>query len=221
MFPNRMAPGLNAVWMYGTIIHAETAGLRSYGACCRAAKCRQTVPKANRVVLLHHASSLLLGDNANRFPRHTTKRRCIPRQNQLRDWRRVHVKTIGLLGTRFTMEERFYRGRLEDRHGLTVLVPSDEDRECVHHIIYHELCQGQILKASELEYRRVVSDLVARGCEGVILGCTEIGLLLVPADAQVPLFDTAEIHAERAALYALREDAFPVTVSTFAAGGLS
>ena len=120
--------------------------------------------------------------------------------------REAGLTRIGLLGTRFTMEEQFYRGRLEDCHGLTVLAPSDEDRKCVHRGIYDELCQGQILKASGLEYRRVVSDLVARGCEGVILGCTEIGLLLVPADAQVPLFDTAEIHAERAALYALRED---------------
>ncbi len=114
---------------------------------------------------------------------------------------------VGLLGTRFTMEQEFYRGRLEERHGLKVVVPSEPDRESVHRIIYDELCRGQILEASRSEYRRVVLDLVARGCEGVVLGCTEIGLLLRPSDAPVPLFDTAEIHAEKAASYALGEEA--------------
>jgi aspartate racemase len=114
---------------------------------------------------------------------------------------------VGLLGTRFTMEQEFYRGRLEERHGLKVVVPPERDRESVHRIIYEELCRGQILEISRSEYRRIVSDLVARGCEGVVLGCTEIGLLLQPSDAPVPLFDTAEIHAERAALYALGNEA--------------
>jgi aspartate racemase len=112
---------------------------------------------------------------------------------------------IGLLGTRFTMEQEFYRGRLEERHGLKVIVPSEPDRESIHRIIYEELCRGQVLEASRSEYRRIVSGLVARGCEGVVLGCTEIGLLLRPPDASVPLFDTAEIHAEKAAFYALDE----------------
>jgi len=103
------------------------------------------------------------------------------------------------------MEQEFYRGRLEERYGLEVLVPSEEDRESVHRIIYGELCRGQILETSRSEYRRVVSDFAARGCEGVILGCTEVGLLLRSSDAQVPLFDTAQIHAEEAALYALGE----------------
>ena len=115
---------------------------------------------------------------------------------------------VGLLGTRFTMEQEFYRGRLEERHGLKVMVPPEPDRESVHRIIFEELCRGQIQEASRSEYRRVVSGLVARGCEGVVLGCTEIGLLLRPSDAPVPLFDTAEIHAEKAALYALGEEAF-------------
>jgi len=114
---------------------------------------------------------------------------------------------IGLLGTRFTMEQEFYRGRLEERHGLKVVVPSERDRESVHRIIYEELCRGQILETSRSEYRRIVSDLVSRGCDGVVLGCTEIGLLLRPSDAPVPLFDTAEIHAERAAFYALGKEA--------------
>jgi aspartate racemase len=113
---------------------------------------------------------------------------------------------VGLLGTRFTMEQDFYRGRLEERHGLEVVVPSERDRESVHRIIFEELCRGQVLESSRSEYRRIISDLVAAGCEGVVLGCTEIGLLLQPSDASVPLFDTAEIHAKKAAIYALDEE---------------
>jgi aspartate racemase len=110
---------------------------------------------------------------------------------------------VGLLGTRFTMEEDFYRGRLEWRHGLSVLTPPAAERELVHRVIYGELCLGSALDGSRAAFQQVVSGLVARGAEGVILGCTEIGLLLKPGDAPVPLFDTASIHAEAAALHAL------------------
>jgi aspartate racemase len=113
------------------------------------------------------------------------------------------IRRVGLLGTRFTMEEPFYRGRLEERHGLEVLVPTAADRARVHQVIYEELVLGRILDGSREEYRRIVADLVASGAEGVILGCTEIGLLLKPGDATVPLFDTALIHAEAAAAFAL------------------
>jgi aspartate racemase len=113
------------------------------------------------------------------------------------------VRRVGLLGTRFTMEEEFYRGRLESRHGLEVLVPAAEERAMVHRVIYDELCRGTVLENSRAAYRQVVSGLIRQGAEGVILGCTEIGLLLRPRDADVTLFDTAEIHAEEAALYAL------------------
>ncbi len=113
------------------------------------------------------------------------------------------VRRVGLLGTRFTMEEEFYRGRLESRHGLEVLVPAAEERAMVHRVIYDELCRGKVLENSRAAYRQVVSGLIRQGAEGVILGCTEIGLLLRPPDADVMLFDTAEIHAEEAALYAL------------------
>lgn len=113
------------------------------------------------------------------------------------------LRRMGLLGTRFTMEEEFYRGRLEGRHGLEMLVPPAEERATVHRIIYDELCHGRVLEQSRLLYQRVVSGLIQRGAEGVILGCTEIGLLLRPEDAEIPLFDTAEIHAEEAARYAL------------------
>ncbi len=110
---------------------------------------------------------------------------------------------VGLLGTRFTMEERFYRGRLEQRHGLEVVVPPEPDRVAVHRVIYEELVRGRILDESREVYRGIVENLVGTGAEGVILGCTEIGLLLKPGDVSVPLFDTALIHAEAAAALAL------------------
>jgi aspartate racemase len=114
------------------------------------------------------------------------------------------LEKVGLLGTRFTMEEDFYRGRLEEEHGLRVLVPGSADREIAHRVIYDELVLGKILDTSRREYQRVVQKLTDQGAEGVILGCTEIGLLLKPGDAQVPLFDTAVIHAEEAARWALK-----------------
>jgi len=112
---------------------------------------------------------------------------------------------VGLLGTKFTMEEDFYRGRLESRHGRSVLTPPADQRALVHGVIYHELCLGHVREESRRAFQSVVNDLVAREVQGVILGCTEIGLLLRPEDATVPLFDTATIHAEAAALYALDE----------------
>lgn len=112
-------------------------------------------------------------------------------------------RRVGLLGTRFTMEQDFYRGRLESRHGLEVVVPGASDREEVDRIIYEELCRGRIVPESRSEYRGIVAALVARGSQGIVLGCTEIGMLLQPSDAPVPLFDTARIHAEAAAALAL------------------
>jgi aspartate racemase len=116
------------------------------------------------------------------------------------------IGKIGLLGTRFTMEEPFYRGRLEELHGLEVLVPEDEDRGAVHRVIYEELVLGKVLPESREEYRGIVAKLDARGAEGVILGCTEIGLLLSQEDTSLPLFDTARIHAEAAAKLAVDLD---------------
>jgi aspartate racemase len=113
------------------------------------------------------------------------------------------VGQVGLLGTRFTMEEDFYRGRLESRHGLAVLTPPADARTVVHGVIYKELCLGTVRGDSRTAFRHIVADLVERGAEGVILGCTEIGLLLRQEDAPVPLFDTATIHAEAAAAFAL------------------
>lgn len=110
---------------------------------------------------------------------------------------------IALLGTRFTMEQDFYSGRLRE-HGLDVLVPTPEQQAQVHRIIYEELCRGQILDASREVYREIMADLVGRGAQGIILGCTEIGLLVGPADTTVPTFDTTRIHAEAAADWALQ-----------------
>jgi aspartate racemase len=115
--------------------------------------------------------------------------------------------TVGLLGTSFTMEQDFYRGRLEGRFGLTVHVPEASSRKLVHEVIYSELCRGITSESSRKGFQRVVCELVAMGAEAVILGCTEIGLLLRPGDVSVPLFDTAALHGEAAASFALDEGA--------------
>jgi aspartate racemase len=116
------------------------------------------------------------------------------------------LRTVGLLGTRFTMEEAFYKGRLE-RHGLRVAVPPASDRALVDRVIYEELCRGRILESSRRDYCRIVSDLAGRGSEAIILGCTEIGLLLRRCDVPLPLFDTTLIHARAAVVHALEENA--------------
>ncbi len=114
-------------------------------------------------------------------------------------------RTVGLLGTAFTMEQDFYKGRLADRHGLEVLVPGDGDRALVHRVIYEELVRGQAKPSSRQAYREVIARLVERGAEAVILGCTEIMLLVTPEDSAVPLFDTTTLHAEAAVDLALAD----------------
>lgn len=117
--------------------------------------------------------------------------------------RSAGIRRIGLLGTRFTMEQDFYRGRLESAHGLQVLVPDDAERTIVHEVIYNELCLGVINESSRVAYRDIIRRLVAQGAEGIILGCTEIGMLVSPADSPVPVFDTTAIHASGAVEYCL------------------
>ncbi|HYI13116.1 MAG TPA: aspartate/glutamate racemase family protein [Thermoanaerobaculia bacterium] len=117
---------------------------------------------------------------------------------------RSGARTAGLLGTRFTMEKDFYRKRLEEA-GLQVLVPGEVDRAEVHRVIYEELCLGRTEESSRTTYRRVIDDLVARGADAIIFGCTEIGLLVAQADSRVPVFDTTVIHAEAAAHRAMTE----------------
>ena len=113
------------------------------------------------------------------------------------------LRTVGLLGTRFTMEQDFYRDRLVEQHDLTVIIPDLADREIVNRVIYEELCQGEARVESRAQYREIMQRLVDAGAEGIILGCTEIALLVKPEDAPVPLFDTTSLHARSAALWAL------------------
>jgi len=114
------------------------------------------------------------------------------------------IQTIGLLGTRYTMEQDFYRGRLSDVFGIQVITPSEADRAIVNQVIYDELCLGVSNDDSRLHYRRIMADLVARGAQGIILGCTEITLLVDQSDSTVPVFDTTRIHAEAAVDVALQ-----------------
>ncbi|MDU0814125.1 aspartate/glutamate racemase family protein [Bacillus siamensis] len=110
---------------------------------------------------------------------------------------RQGIRSVGLLGTKYTMEQDFYKSRIES-HNINVIVPSDEEREVINHIIYQELCLGEIKQSSKTMYKKIISHLVDRGAEGIILGCTEIGLLVKAEDSEVPLFDTAFIHAQTA-----------------------
>lgn len=113
------------------------------------------------------------------------------------------LKKVALLGTRFTMEQDFYKGRLTDKHQLGVVVPNNDDMNLVHKIIYQELCLGNIKDASRKEYLRIIEALIQQGAEGIILGCTEIPLLIKQADVAVPVFDTTTIHAETAVMKAI------------------
>ncbi|MCG8156940.1 aspartate/glutamate racemase family protein [Brenneria goodwinii] len=113
------------------------------------------------------------------------------------------MKKVGLLGTRYTMEQDFYRQRIRDRYGIDVIIPDSAGRETVNRVIYEELCQGKIDAGSRQAYREIITQLERQGAEGIILGCTEIPLLLSADDANVPLFDTTTLHAIAAAKYAL------------------
>jgi len=117
--------------------------------------------------------------------------------------RALGMKTVGLLGTRFTMEEDFYRGRLQNKHNLNVIIPEEAQRELVHRVIYEELVKGEIRADSRNAFKEVIMRLKARGAQGVILGCTEIPLLIQQEDVDLPVFDTTHIHAEAAVDWAL------------------
>ncbi|MFT5720570.1 MAG: aspartate racemase [Motiliproteus sp.] len=108
------------------------------------------------------------------------------------------VKTVGLLGTAFTMEQEFYKGRLQEQYGLEVLVPDASDQQIVHDIIYNELCVGKVQSNSKLEYLRIINELAEQGAEAIILGCTEISMLVTQSDTTVALYDTTQIHADKA-----------------------
>ena len=121
------------------------------------------------------------------------------------DIRTMGLRKAGLLGTKFTMEESFYKERLMEKHGLEVIVPAEDERHVVNRVIYNELCRGQAKSSSKEAYLSIMQNLVANGAEGIILGCTEIGLLVDQKDIQIPLFDTTKIHAKAAARFALKE----------------
>ncbi len=108
-----------------------------------------------------------------------------------------------LLGTRFTMEQDFYKGRLENKHGINVLVPNAAERTSIHEIIYQELCQGEIRSVSKQRYLEIVRNAINAGADGVIFGCTEVGLLIAQDDLEIPAFDTTVLHANAAMDYAL------------------
>ena len=119
--------------------------------------------------------------------------------------REKDLKKIGLLGTKFTMEEYFYKGRLAAKYSLDVIIPYEKERLIVHDIIYNELCLGYIKHYSKEQLKKIIQNLVANGAEGIILGCTEISLLIKQEDAEVELFDTTLIHARAAVKLALKE----------------
>ncbi|KUP41800.1 MULTISPECIES: aspartate/glutamate racemase family protein [Bacillus] len=110
---------------------------------------------------------------------------------------RQDIRSVGLLGTKYTMEQDFYKSRIES-HDINVIVPNDDERELINNIIYQELCLGEIKQSSKNIYKKIINNLVDRGAEGIILGCTEIGLLVKVEDSEVPLFDTTLIHAQKA-----------------------
>ncbi|MBN6889867.1 amino-acid racemase [Cytobacillus horneckiae] len=114
------------------------------------------------------------------------------------------ISSVGLLGTRYTMEQDFYKSRLES-NGIKVIVPNDNEREIVNKIIYEELCLGEVQQTSRDYYKKVIQSLIETGAEGIILGCTEIGLLIKPEDSDVPLFDTTNIHALEAVKMSLKK----------------
>ncbi|SEG08704.1 aspartate/glutamate racemase family protein [Billgrantia desiderata] len=115
------------------------------------------------------------------------------------------IRRVGLLGTRFTMEQDFYKGRIAEGFGIEVLVPDAAQRDLVHEVIYHELCLGQVKETSRQRYLEIIESLSEQGAEAVILGCTEIALLVQQSHTTVPLYDTTAIHAEEAVKWALQK----------------
>jgi len=116
-----------------------------------------------------------------------------------------NITKVGLLGTKFTMEQEFYKGRLRENHGIEVIVPNESQRLTVHYAIYDELCKGIISHISRGAYVNIIENLHTRGAEAVILGCTEITMLVGPKDTEIPLFDTTAIHTQAAVKYALTQ----------------
>lgn len=120
------------------------------------------------------------------------------------------IKTVALLGTRYTMEENFYRGRLENKYGLKVIIPNKTERDYINSVIFDELCAGKFNQSSKERFIQIIDRLVKEeGAEGAILGCTEIPLLINQGDVRVPVFDTTRIHSEAAVKHALKQELWP------------
>jgi len=115
----------------------------------------------------------------------------------------LNIKKVGLMGTKFTMEKNFYARKLKDDFDIETITPDEDERDQIHKIIYEELVHGKLLDTSRLVYKQIIQNLKAKGAEGVVLACTEIPLLIKPDDADIPLFDTSRIHAEKAVEWAL------------------
>jgi aspartate racemase len=164
----------------GELLASEAVGLRQAGAdfiliCANTMhKVADQVEKESRLPVLHIADATAAA---------------VKKQG---------IRKVGLLGTRYTMEEDFYRVRLADKHGLSVLIPDAPDREIINRVIYDELCRGIIRPESKQEYLRVIKELESEGAQGIILGCTEIEMLVTPQDFSLPLFPTTLIHAQAA-----------------------
>ena len=166
--------------LVGVACKLETAGAEALVLCTNTMhKVADSISSAVRIPLLHIADPTAVAIKQAGF------------------------STVGLLGTRFTMAQDFYRGRLENQHGLKVLTPPPADQALVHHIIYDELCVGQVKDTSRQNYLRVIDALQAQGAQAVILGCTEIAMLVQAQHCALPLFDTTALHAQSAALWAL------------------
>jgi len=118
--------------------------------------------------------------------------------------KRNGIKKVGLLGTKFTMEKDFYKGRLINRHGIDVIIPDEDDRNIVHDIIYNELCMGKVKDSSREKYIEIINKMIQNGAEGIILGCTEICMLISEKDVDIPVFDTTRIHGRYAADFAVK-----------------
>ena len=114
------------------------------------------------------------------------------------------INKVGLLGTKYTMEEDFYKGRLQDDFGIDIVIPTENERQVVHDVIYNELCVGKLHDSSREKFIDIINNLIEKGAKSIILGCTEIPLLVKPEDIDVPLFDTTRIHAKAAVDYALK-----------------
>jgi aspartate racemase len=117
----------------------------------------------------------------------------------------MRLKKVALLGTRFTMSQDFYKGRIKDKYGIDVIVPNEEDKNVIHDVIYKELVKGIFKESSKKKYIEIIQKLIEQGAEGIILGCTEIPLLIKQQDVNIPIFDTASIHARAAVKYALEQ----------------